>query len=254
MTHTARSMLGLPRIWPSVSQDPPDAEASALAAERANLDAIRRRVMNVVGHALRTPMATLRGQAEVLARTTDEERRDELIANLLQSARRLEQLLDDVLVASEIDTRLPAGRSRDVPVAAAVESVWAALSPEAPLQLVGDRDAVARAPRDAVEWMLRHVLDNAVRYGRGAVEVTVETADDRVVVTVAATPRFPVADEELANAFELFYRGEGAVMDSTSRLGVGLTITRRLAERIGAAVELRRGDDDRVETALELPS
>lgn len=234
------------------ASEPPDAPPGRADSAEA-LEDIRERVVNVVGHALRTPMATLRGQIEVLASTDDPARQEELVATLLWSARRLERLLDDVLVAARIDTRLPADRAQPVEIGGVVSGVWARMAPDRDLELNGRPGTTAEVSREGLEWMLKHVLDNAARYGRGPVTVAVEPTDGRVRIVVSSDPVHPVSDDELANAFELFYRGEGAVMDSTDRLGIGLTVVQRLVEAAGGTVTLGRGDDGTIEATLRLP-
>ena len=221
-----------------MAADPVDAEpARELAAEQAALRHVRERVMNVVGHALRTPMATVRGQTEVLARTTDEAQRTQLVEGLLRNTRRLERLLDDVLVAAGIETRLPVRAPEDVRLADAVQVVWADLGSDRPLDVTGDPAATARVATDALRWMLHHLLDNVVRYGDGPVEVGIRVLGERATLTVGgAGPELSPGD--LANAFELFYRGEHAVMRSGDRMGVGLPVARRLAEFMRGSVSL----------------
>lgn len=210
--------------------------------------------MNVVGHALRTPMATVRGQVEVLARTTDPAERDRLIEQLLHSSRKLERLLDDVLVSAEVDTRLPVGAPMAVALAEAVESVWQGLETDGrQLAVGGDRSLAVRVGADALPWMLRHLLENAIRYGQGTVHADAEPTDDRVRLSVWTDKSDPIPDEDLQHAFELFYRGEAAVIASATRMGVGLPVTRRLAELSGGSVRLERDGQGRIRAELELP-
>src|SRR5436190_16625171 len=82
-------------------------EGDTAARELAELEAIRRRVVNVVGHALRTPVTTIAGMASALATTTDAETRSALVEGLVRNARRVEGLLDDLLIASGVTTALP---------------------------------------------------------------------------------------------------------------------------------------------------
>lgn len=226
--------------------------ADALEAEQAALRDVRERVMNVVGHALRTPMATVRGQAEVLARTTDEAQREQLVDGLLRTTRRLERLLDDVLVAAGIETRLPVRAPEDVRLADVVHVAWAELGSDRSLQLTGEPTATARVAPDALRWMLGHLLDNAVRYGAGHVEVGIRVLADRATVTVGSEGP-DLSPGDLANAFELFYRGEHAVMVAGDRMGVGLPVARRLAEFMGGTVTLAPRPGGGVVATVTLP-
>lgn len=230
-----------------------ESHADPVLADRDALEEVRARVMNVVGHALRTPMATVRGQVEVLSRTTDPAQREALTEALLRSTRRLERLLDDVLVASQIDTRLPVGHREAVLVGDAVRVVWGEVGSDRPLSLTGVADATAYVAPDALRWMLRNLVDNAVRYGTGAVEIDVQKANGSVRISIGG-PGPDLPDNELRNAFELFYRGEHAVMEDAARLGVGLSVVQRLCDFAGGQVELRRRERGGTVAVLTLPA
>ncbi len=231
-----------------------ESPAELLAADRAALDEVRARVMNVVGHALRTPMATVRGQVEVLARTTDPTQREELIEALLRSSRRLERLLDDVLVVSQIETRLPVGHREHVRVADAVRVVWGELGSDHPFVVTGATDATAYVAPDALRWILRNLVDNAIRYGTGGVEVDLATTASGDVEVTVGGPGPDLPDDELANAFELFYRGHHAVMTAAARLGIGLTVAQRLTEFASGGLVLRRRPGGGTVAVLTLPA
>ncbi|MDX1658375.1 MAG: HAMP domain-containing sensor histidine kinase [Nitriliruptorales bacterium] len=212
---------------------------------RADVDLLRRRIVNVVGHALRTPMATLRGRAEVLVVEEDQDRRDEYARELLRAARRVEKLLDDVLVAAEIDTRLPVGK----PEPLSVGPVAAQLAPED--AEVDDDGTQALVAKDALRWVLNHLIDNAEQYGDGPVEVTVRGADGQVRIVVGAPgPELP--EEDIRLAFEPFYRGEHAVIRKAVGLGVGLPVARRIAEHAGGSLDLRHREGGGAEAVLTL--
>ncbi|HYD08645.1 MAG TPA: histidine kinase dimerization/phospho-acceptor domain-containing protein, partial [Acidimicrobiales bacterium] len=68
------------------------------------LDLLRRRVVNVVGHELRTPVTIVRGLAESLAVANDDVAREQLIAALVRSSARLEGLVDELLLAAGVST------------------------------------------------------------------------------------------------------------------------------------------------------
>ena len=216
-----------------------------------DLDLLRRRLVNVIGHTLRTPAATVRGQAEIVASAEDPEVRAAAVEPLLRSARRLEEMIDEALVVEGIETRLPTGRVEEIAVADLVRELAAKLEAADRLEVHGA--ATVAAPRDALSWALSGVLDNAARYGQGPIRVEI-TAEEPGTVRIS-TPEGGIGatDDDLRLAFEPFFRGERAVVAATSRLGVGLTIARRLLEDLGGRVELLR-DEDGVVAVVELPS
>jgi signal transduction histidine kinase len=234
-------------------QGPQDIGADTVR-DADDLDRLRRRMANVIGHALRTPTATIRGQAEILARTGDEEERAQTIEVLRRSARRLEEMIDEVLVGEGIETRLPTGRTEDLVVAAELREVADGLEVVAEIEVVGDERAQVRAGRDALHWILRSLLDNAGRYGhRGVVRAEIEQLEDTTRVRVSSPHGdIGMTADDRRLSFEPFYRGERAVVVTATRLGLGLTIARRLATDLGGRVDLET-DDERTIAVLELP-
>jgi two-component system, OmpR family, phosphate regulon sensor histidine kinase PhoR len=218
------------------------------------LDLLRRRLVNVLGHALRTPMATVRGQAEILAHADDPEVRAGAVEPLLRSARRLEEMIDELLVVEGVETRLPTGTAEEIDLAGLLRALADEAGAGDRLELHGATSATVLAPRDALGWALRGVVDNAARYGRGPIRVDVAVGDEGAVTLRVATPEggIPTTEDDLRLAFEPFFRGERAVVAATSRLGVGLTITRRLLEDLGGSARLLR-DEAGVVALVELP-
>jgi len=225
-------------------------DATHEAARRLEeVDAIRRRVVNVVGHALRTPVTTLCGMAEALALEDDEETRRALADAVVRNARVVERLLDQLLIAADVSTALPVGERRPISVPVAVVD---ALDQLGLAGVTVDADgAVACVRPAALEQVLLLVLDNGVKYGEGTLRVTARSDDGTTAIEVATEGDKP-SDEEIDLAFELFYRGEHAVMRSAG-LGTGLTVARTLARLEGGDVTMfRRGDS--IVTSIDLPA
>ena len=214
------------------------------------LEAIRRRVINVVGHALRTPVTTIAGIANALGATRDEATRTVLIDGLNRNARRLEGLVDDLLLAADVTTALPAGDPVSIAVRPELDAIWRSLEEDGELTVDGD-ELYVLVRADSFQRIVRALLDNASRYGHGPIAVTCATAPSRVRIEVISAGDVPT-DEEVDRAFEVFYRGEHAVMAAPG-LGLGLPVARRLARAEGGDVWLQRRDNAIVAT-LELPT
>jgi signal transduction histidine kinase len=90
------------------------------------------------------------------------------------------------------------------------------------------------ADEELVERMLQPILDNAVRYGRSAVEVSLERNGSLAAVNVADDGP-GVADDERRRIFEPGARGEAA-RSREGGAGLGLSLARRLARSAGGDV------------------
>lgn len=204
-----------------------------LDTARAEVDLLRRRVLNVVGHELRTPITTLRGLAELLGTTPDDPVKTAAVRDAIQrSARRIEGLLDDALVALGVSTALPVGDAEPTPVAGVLAEAWHGVADG---DLVVEGTATALVHPDGFRRALACLLDNARKYG-GDVRVAVSEQHGHAVVVVAdAGPGIAAGEEDLL--FEPFFRGERAVMTAPG-LGLGLTVAQRLLEHDGGSVAL----------------
>ncbi len=210
------------------------------------LEFVRDRVIHVVGHELRTPLTTVRGLAELLGEASDAELRETLIPALVRNARRAERLLDDLLIAAEIDTARPT----DPPQPVDLGRLVAEATIDTPVEVEGAPSGPVLAHADAVAHALGHLVDNAEQYGDDTTVVRFEGGGG-TVVTVFETPvDHQMPDLELG--FELFFRGEQAVTRSAG-LGVGLPVARALARMDGGDVTIHQ-DGGTVVTRLMLPS
>lgn len=223
-------------------------DRSELERRLAEVDALRKRVLNVIPHALRTPITTFRGLSEALATATDAEIRDVIGPALRRLAAQAEHLLDDLLIAAGYTTALPTGEVRPADVEPVVRTVWRELGgADADLEITGHARAVA-APEGSLFKVLVHVLDNAHKYGEGRVRVGLDDAGDIVAIEVSTSGDTPA---DLPMFAEPFYRGEAAVMRSAG-LGVGLTVAQALVEQAGGTLTVRGGDGGGVCCRIEL--
>jgi signal transduction histidine kinase len=196
--------------------------------------------LSLLGHELRTPVASIRAAATTLrerAGDLDDDARDRLLAIVDSQASLLARMLDDVLAAARLDDgRLPveiatadAGRIAHEAAAAAAAAAPAGRAVVAR----GPASASARCDPDRLRQVLANLTENALRHGDGTVEVLVEPVASAVRIAVSDEGRgIPEADRE-----RIFARYE-RLDTRSSGTGLGLWLARELVERMGGTLTL----------------
>ena len=207
------------------------------------LESVRRDFVANVSHELKTPLTVIRGYAETLAAedVPPEVRRD-FVEKVLANARRMQQLVDDLLDLSRIESRAWSPRCERVPLAPLVEDVWSTLKPRADaarLTLTSTVGAVTLyADPQAARQTLLNVLDNAVRYTPDGGHVTVTaTPGPRGVEIEVTDTGVGIPGEHLPRIFERFYRVDAARSRALGGTGLGLAIVKHLVDAHGGRVE-----------------
>ena len=215
----------------------------------------QRRFMSDASHELRTPVAIMRGEADVALSRADrpaEEYRDAL-GVVRDEGRRLSGIVNDLFLLARADAGRHPLRAADLYLddllgdctramrsLAARRDVQLSFEPPA---ADGD-DYALHADEDLLRRLFLNLLDNAIKHsGTGAsVRLTLARAGGVYRVTVSDSgPGIP--EEARAHVFERFYRVETArsragASDTGGGAGLGLAIARWIAESHGGALEL----------------
>lgn len=207
--------------------------------ELRKLERVRRDFVANVSHEFRTPLTAIQGFAETLiaGALDDPQNRGRFLNIILEHARRLARLTEDLLKLSQMDADRLELEIRPVKVAQLVESCYETARHRAAekelfltLDLSDGLPDVAGDPRRLQE-VLQNLLDNAIQYTLpgGKIVLSAVSRDDEVVFTVADTGiGIPTADQP--RIFERFYRVDAARSREAGGTGLGLAIAKHLIE------------------------
>ena len=213
-----------------------------MAAELAEVDAQRRRLVADVSHELRTPLTALQALLENLADGVAEPDPQALEAAVAQT-RRLGRLVQQLLDLSRLEAgEIPLHRER-VPLAGFLDDVVreVALQRATPVTVVVDPPGLAvDADPERLHQVVVNLLDNAARHAVAEVRVTA-SADGHDVRVEVLDDGPGVAPEDRERVFERFTRTDAARAARDGGSGLGLSITRWLVELHGGSVTLTDG-------------
>lgn len=200
--------------------------------------------INAVTHELKTPVASIRLYLETLmTRTVDEGKRQEFYRIMHEDSNRLVSTIEQVLRTGRVGPSTRVVNFSQIDLQPLIREcldrahMLHHLPPESlvyrpgpPIQIQGDRDEVQSA--------VFNLIDNAVKYSRSNVHVTVETAiTGGLSVTVRVRDQgMGIPKAELKRIFKRFYRVPGAAPMRPTGTGLGLYIVRSVAKRHGGRV------------------
>ena len=197
-------------------------------------------------HELRTPLAAIKTNLQVLQRARNPSERDEFIAGLGISVERASRLVDQLLTLARLDPQAgPALQRQAMDLASLLaedKESWQALCAQRRLALQVDLQAApCLLEPDSMRMLVRNLVDNALRYtpAPGSITIACGRQDGASFLRVQDTgPGIPAELRE--RVFERFVRLTGAHLPGS---GLGLSIVRRIADSHQASITLGEGEN-----------
>ena len=221
--------------------------------EVRRLEAVRRDFVANVSHELKTPLTSIAGYADTLMDPAiDVATRQQFLGTIVNNARRMQQLVDDLLDLSRIESGRWIPRPQRVDLVAITNDTWDGFRRRAATRqvkfevLLADDATRLVADANALRQILSNLFDNALRYTPvgGKIVVRSERNDEGISVSVTDNGA-GIAGEHVPRIFERFYRVDPARARDEGGTGLGLAIVRHLVEAHGGLVvaesELQHG-------------
>ena len=206
-----------------------------MVEELGSIEVLKTDFFSNVFHEIKTPLAVIHNNAQLLQRANlEESQRKECADAILHATRRLSNLITNMLKLNKLEKQAiqPAPQSFDLcaqlsECALQFENTWEQKDIEFIAELE-DR-ALIRGDEELLALVWTNVLSNAIKFtpAGGTVTLTQRTEPDAVTVEVADTGCGMEA-ETMRHIFDKFYQGDTS--HSTEGNGLGLALVRRILE------------------------
>ncbi|HEY6836851.1 MAG TPA: HAMP domain-containing sensor histidine kinase [Gaiellaceae bacterium] len=207
------------------------------------------------GHELRTPASAISSAIEVLqsGAKDDPAERDRFLGHIEVASRRLERLLDALLILARAQAGDEKPAISRVPLEPILNEVLEGVTPHVGVALVAESErglAVETNPR-LLEQLLGNLVSNAAKHtDAGSISLVASRQDHRVLVEVRDTGHGLEQEDAEAIGRNLERRDHPEL----EGLGIGLTIVREAVRALGGEVEVAPGPGGGTTARIALPS
>ena len=204
--------------------------------------------ISAVSHELRTPLTSIRMYSEMLEKNwvKSQDKAAEYYRNMRQESERLSRLIENVLDFSRIQRGRKKYSFSVGDLNKCVSDVVEMMRPHAmqkgfTIRTELDRVEPSAFDGDAVTQIIVNLLDNAIKYARGAEDKTIivrTKSDDRFILIEVEDHGPGVPHRQRKKIFEQFYRAGAEATRETAGTGLGLALVKKFAEAHNGFVEI----------------
>jgi signal transduction histidine kinase len=227
------------------------------------LDKLKDDFVATASHELRTPLAAIYGAAKTLRRedVLDDEGVEGMMTIIASESERLARVLDDILIASHLDSGRLRFASAPVDVRALVADVVESMQMHVENGITIEVDAPPNGlPGVAVDPMklrrvLLNLLENAIKYSPegGPVVLRIASGENGRLRLAVRDEGLGIPYAEQERIFEKFYRADPQLARGVGGTGLGLYICRELVQRMGGDIALESEPGKGSTFTVELP-
>ncbi|MCG6949477.1 MAG: PAS domain-containing protein [Acidobacteria bacterium] len=235
-------LLGGPISLSQIVRELDEQRAVAFEASR-----LKSEFLANTSHELRTPLTAILGFLKLImdGSVEDPEKQREFLKIAHESAESLLNIINDVLDLAKIEAGRLEVHFAPVPVRAIVEDVETLFKHQMKSKGLKFNTAgrnsklVIWADPDRTVQVLTNLLSNSMKFTERGGSITVDCREkDGIVVFTVEDTGIGMAEDEIAKVFSSFYQVDGSTTRQRGGTGLGLTISRRLAELMGGTLRL----------------
>lgn len=228
------------------------------------VDAAKSEFVALATHQLRTPVAAMRWNAELLRKNMQDtltDSADTYLTKIERNILRMVDLINDFLSVSKLETGTFATEFSTVSLAEQFDAVcdeFASTIAKKRIELV--REYVPPGAEFNTDTRLFHIvisniISNAVKYATDEATITVRYAYDAHTLTITiADTGIGIPEAELDTLFTKFFRASNAQAQQAEGTGLGLYIVKQSVEKLGGTIAVQSVENEGTTFTIELPT
>lgn len=184
------------------------------------------------GHELKTPVAIIMANADVLEITSTEE--NEAVQSIKKQAKRLDTLIKSLLNLANVDERKIEVNYTEISVTDMIKeeiSQFKALAQNKEIIYNTNKDVKIKGDSNSIKQLITILLDNAIKYTpeNGKIEINTEMQGKKVKIQVANDCE-NVKNINTDKIFDRFYREDKSRSQAIEGFGIGLSMAKSIVE------------------------
>lgn len=230
--------------------------------QERRVDAAKSEFMSLASHQLRTPLTSVRwalGRLGKMLQGKIAEPEDRLLETAKSAVAHMSSSIDTMLQISRVEAGKITLQKTDVPLGELLRSVLddhrvLAATASVTVSLDCPEDVAVLTDARLLEEIFINLLSNAVKYtpAGGRVDVSVRLAEGGVYISVADTG-YGIPLHQQRKIFTKFFRGDNILRMHTDGTGLGLYLSHRLAQLLGADLSFQSREGEGTTFTLRLP-
>jgi len=218
--------------------------------------------VSTVSHELRTPLTSIKGFAETLIRSApkiDPSKQTYFLKIIKDRSEHLARLVEDLLLVSRLHNNRVHLIIRELNIKKYIKKVCKSLENQLETKKFSYQfpreEIFVMADSDRLEQILTNLISNAIKYSsqNTEIEISVETTASRTIRTLISNKGEAIPEKSQKSIFDRFSRIDNPLTRKTSGTGLGLYISRWLANTMKGRLLLEKSDQEATTFSFSLP-
>ncbi|GAB1856013.1 ATP-binding protein [Flavobacteriaceae bacterium MHTCC 0001] len=210
----------------------------------------REHIISMVSHDLRTPLSKVTGYSELLQKSTNNSKEKNYIKHIQNASTYMKQLVDDLLEFSKLENNTISIESVPFDIEKLINEVIEdskTLIKDKPIKLTANHDKAIHHPIISAPFRLKQILHNLISNAckftnQGSINVESvlkNDGNDQILQISVSDTGIGIGEEQQANVFKAFTQANNNSNNKSNGFGLGLTISKKLAELLHGTLNLK---------------